>query len=49
MTILKVMFAVAIGTYVAYELTIRNRKTLSSGHTKNNLSSTYQRTPLNLE
>lgn len=34
MTILKVMFAVAIGTYIAYELTIRNKNLLSGSRNK---------------
>ena len=43
MTILKVMFAVAIGTYVAYELTIRNKK---SGDRKEVLPPGQERMPL---
>ena len=46
MTILKVMFAVAIGTYVAYELTMRNKKDGSSGGGKKELSPAYERVPM---
>jgi hypothetical protein len=45
MTILKVMFAIAIGTYVAYEITTRSKKGSSTGNGKRELSSSSERIP----
>jgi hypothetical protein len=43
MTILKVMFIIAIGTYVAYELTTR-KKNILPGSGKKQLESDHDRT-----